>query len=108
MLELFCGKPVFQGNDEIHQLEVIYAVMGTPDETKWPGVKELPWYELVKPKEEIVSRFREMFTKWLSPAALDLAEGLLEYDTTKRMTAEQAMKTAYFTEEEPGMEMPKQ
>lgn len=63
MLELFLKKPVFQGNDEIHQLEVIYSIMGTPSETNWPAVKGLPWYELVKPKEDLPSKFREMFTK---------------------------------------------
>ncbi|KAG0698362.1 Pkinase-domain-containing protein [Suillus ampliporus] len=50
MLELFTKKPVFQGNDEIHQLD------------RWSGLTALPWYELVKPRI------------WLSPAALDLAE----------------------------------
>jgi CTD kinase subunit alpha len=63
MLELFVTKPVFQGNDEIHQLEVIYNVVGTPTEGDWPGLQELPWYELVKPKEVIPSRFRDYFTK---------------------------------------------
>jgi len=108
MLELFCGKPVFQGNDEIHQLEVIYSIMGTPDETRWPAVKDLPWYELVKPKQPLPSKFRESFVKWLSPAALDLAEGLLEFDVGKRLTAKEAMETKYFVDEEPGMEMPTQ
>ncbi|KAG0709671.1 kinase-like domain-containing protein [Suillus ampliporus] len=28
MLELFTKKPVFQGNDEIHQLDVIYRILG--------------------------------------------------------------------------------
>ena len=63
MLELFLTKPVFQGNDEIHQLEVIYSVMGTPSESEWPAVKDLPWYELVKPKEALPSRFRDYFAK---------------------------------------------
>ena len=63
MLELFVTKPVFQGNDEIHQLDVIYNIMGTPSEVEWPEVTELPWYELVKPKEAITSRFREYFSK---------------------------------------------
>jgi CTD kinase subunit alpha len=63
MLELFCKKPVFQGNDEIHQLEVIYSVMGTPSQANWPGVNDLPWYELVKPKEAIASKFRDAFVK---------------------------------------------
>ena len=108
MLELFCGKPVFQGNDEIHQLEVIYSIMGTPDETVWPAVKDLPWYELVKPKQALPSKFRDSFTKWLTPAALDLAEGLLEFDVRKRLSAEDAMMAKYFVEEEPAMEMPTQ
>ena len=63
MLELFCKKPVFQSNDEINQLEVIHSIMGTPNELDWPGVTNLPWYELVKPKEELPSRFRDLFAK---------------------------------------------
>ena len=82
--------------------------MGTPDETQWPGVKDLPWYELVKPKEALPSKFKESFKKWLTPAALDLAEGLLDFDPVKRLSAEAALETAYFKEEEPEMELPTQ
>jgi len=61
MLELFIRKPVFQGNDEIHQLEVIFNTMGTPHAENWPGLGGLPWYELVKPKVDYPSRLVEMF-----------------------------------------------
>ncbi|WWD19485.1 hypothetical protein CI109_103945 [Kwoniella shandongensis] len=108
MLELSTSKPVFQGTDEIHQLEVIYSIMGTPTEEDWPEVKELPWYELVKPKEKVASKFRESFAKWLTPAALDLAEGLLFHNPVKRLSALAALETAYFTTEEPKMEKPTQ
>jgi len=63
MLELFTKKPVFQGNDEIHQLDVIYRIIGTPTPERWAGVLELPWYELVKPREVIPNHFRELFQK---------------------------------------------
>lgn len=63
MLELFCKKPVFQGNDEIHQLDVVYKILGTPTTADWPSVVDMPWYELVKPKEIIRNRFRELFLK---------------------------------------------
>lgn len=63
MLELFTKKPVFQGNDEIHQLDVIYRIFGTPTPERWPGITELPWYELVKPKEVVQDHFRELFQK---------------------------------------------
>lgn len=108
MLELFITKPVFQGTDEINQLEVIYAVMGTPSEIDWRGLAELPWYELVRPKSALANKFRESFRKWLSPAALDLAEGLLRFDPTKRLSAVQALRTEYFTKEEPRMDVPVQ
>ena len=63
MLELFTKKPVFQGNDEIHQLDVIYKIIGTPTVERWSEVTSLPWYELVKPKDEIPNHFRELFQK---------------------------------------------
>jgi len=106
MLELFTKKPVFQGNDEIHQLDVIYKILGTPVAERWPGVTDLPWYELVKPREVIQDRFRELFQKWLSPAALDLAERLLSYDPAQRVTALDALEAPYFRQEEPPAALP--
>jgi CTD kinase subunit alpha len=63
MLELFTKKPIFQGNDEIHQLDVIFKIFGTPAPESWTGVMQLPWYELVKPKDVIPNRFRDFFQK---------------------------------------------
>ncbi len=63
MLELYTKKPVFQGNDEIHQLDVIYRIFGTPDPQRWRGVGDLPWFELVKPREAMPNHFRELFKK---------------------------------------------
>ncbi|KAG8957454.1 kinase subunit of RNA polymerase II carboxy-terminal domain kinase I [Tulasnella sp. 419] len=106
MLELYTKKPIFQGNDEIHQLDVIYKIMGTPTPEVWPSFSDMPWYELVKPTEFHKNHFRSAFTKYLSPAALDLAEGLLAYDPAKRMTASQALKAPFFVSELPKMEQP--
>lgn len=106
MLELFTKKPIFQGNDEIHQLDVMYKILGTPTTERWPGVNSLPWFELVKPKDVIPNHFRELFQKWLSPAALDLAEQLLAYDPAQRATAAQALEAPYFNQEQPAAERP--
>lgn len=106
MLELYTKKPVFQGNDDISQLDSIYKVFGTPTPERWPGVADMPWYELVKPKEVIEDHFRVLFKKWLSHAALDLAEQLLNYDPSKRITAAQALEAPYFTQEEPAPALP--
>lgn len=37
--------------------------------------------------------------RWLSSAALDLAERLLSYDPAQRATADQALEAAYFSQE---------
>ena len=44
--------------------------------------------------------------RWMSPAALDLAEQLLEYDPMKRITALQAMDAPYFLHEAPSASAP--
>lgn len=63
MLELFTKKPVFQGEHELNQLELIWRVLGTPTVQRWEGLDKMPWYELVKPKEVIENHFRVMFSK---------------------------------------------
>jgi CTD kinase subunit alpha len=42
----------------------------------------------------------------MSPAALDLAEQLLAYDPSQRITAVQAMEAPYFVKEQPPAERP--
>lgn len=131
LLELFVKKQIFQGNDEIHQLEVIWKLMGTPTLEEWPGFSDQPWYELVKPREVIPSRFRTSFTgcveslrfqvkldftnaavPWLcrkyglSSGAMDLIESLLLYNPLKRVSASEALAAPYFTSELPGPELP--
>ncbi|KAI8388913.1 kinase-like domain-containing protein [Radiomyces spectabilis] len=99
MLEFFTGKPIFNGTDEISQLERIYKTMGTPTVENWPTLSELPWFELLKPKHHYPSKFKEMYESLLSPAALKLAELLLSMDPQKRPSAREALRSEYFTEE---------
>lgn len=105
-LELFVKRPIFQGQDEIHQLDVIFKITGTPSPENWNGLLDLPWYELVKPKAVLGSRLRETFSKWLTPAGLDVAEKLLSLDPALRPTADEALLMEYFKTEEPKPELP--
>lgn len=63
MIEFFAGKPVFNGIDEITQLDIIYKTMGTPTTETWPSITKLPWYDLVRPKEQYPNKFRELYEK---------------------------------------------
>jgi hypothetical protein len=82
-LELFARRPVFQGQDEIHQLEVIFKVTGTPNVEAWPNLIDLPWYELVKPQAAIESKLRETFSKCVPLSSLMLLRlsNLLPFST---------------------------
>jgi CTD kinase subunit alpha len=42
----------------------------------------------------------------MSPAALDLAEQLLNFDPEQRVTAQDALQAPYFTQEQPMAELP--
>lgn len=105
-LELFVKKPIFQGNDEIHQIEVIFRVLGTASEEQWPTLSSMPWYEMLKFPTVMENIFPQSFKKWLSPAALDVAMKMLTYDPRRRITAKDAMDEPYFKEEEPQAEAP--
>ncbi|KAI8643204.1 Pkinase-domain-containing protein [Parasitella parasitica] len=106
MLEFFTGKAVFNGQDEVSQLDSIYKIMGTPSAETWPKAKELPWFEMVRPAESYVSKFRESYQSLLSPGALELSEALLSMDPLNRPTAAQALQFGYFKNELPVPIMP--
>ena len=59
-LELFLKKPLFPGSDELNQIDRIYGLMGTPDLDDWPGLAELPWYHLIRPKPRTTKFVAEM------------------------------------------------
>lgn len=62
MLEMFTRRTTFPGNDELHQLQTIYSICGTPSELDWPGIVELPWYELLRKEEPpLPNRIREIY-----------------------------------------------
>ncbi|KAK9332138.1 kinase-like domain-containing protein [Lipomyces starkeyi] len=101
MVELYTRRAIFQGQDEIQQLEAIYDVMGTPSKDNWADVERLPWYELIKPSRERKSQFRSMFESVLPPAGLELAAQLLSLDPAERPSAAVALESDYFTKEAP-------
>ncbi|KAL9052441.1 MAG: hypothetical protein Q9162_005410 [Coniocarpon cinnabarinum] len=102
LVEIFTRHAVFPGDGgEISQLDRIYHVMGTPSLKTWPGLKELPWFELLRPSFEKPSSFREKYSDKMSPAAFELLEGMLCYDPHLRPSAAEVLQHPYFTEEEP-------
>ena len=102
-MEMFTRKAVFPGEGgELSQLEKVYNVLGTPNRNEWPGIVDLPWYELMQPTQARKQRqFETLFKDVLSPSALELMKSCFDYDPTKRPTAEQVLQHEYFVSEEP-------
>ncbi|CAE7083047.1 unnamed protein product [Rhizoctonia solani] len=94
--EMITGVPLFRGRDNQDQLLNIMRIIGTPDERvlrkiaadspeiqlkQYPRYPKVPWQQVV-PKA--------------SPHAIDLLECLLQFDPTKRITAQEALAHPYF------------
>ncbi|ODQ81001.1 hypothetical protein BABINDRAFT_170710 [Babjeviella inositovora NRRL Y-12698] len=99
LVELFNKKAIFPGEDEISQVHRIFDVMGSPTDSLWPQVDSLPWYELVKPLRMRPNAFKHRYGFLLSDNCFDLAQKLLTVNPEQRITAEEALKHSYFTED---------
>lgn len=68
--EMLTKKPMFPGDSEIDQLYRIFRVLGTPDESSWPGVTQLRDYAPTFPKWR-KKPLKELFPQ-LEPEGLNL------------------------------------
>lgn len=59
--ELFAKRPLFQGSQEHAQLMAISEVCGTPNSEIWPGLTDLPNYQLMKPRNYISRKLKNKF-----------------------------------------------
>ncbi|XP_071103977.1 cyclin-dependent kinase 2-like isoform X1 [Haliotis cracherodii] len=92
--EMITRRALFPGDSEIDQLFRVFRTLGTPDETVWPGVTQLP-------------DFKSSFPKWahrnvgtvvpnLCAEGTDLLAQMLCYEPSKRISAKTALHHPYF------------
>ncbi|KAG8802002.1 Cyclin-dependent kinase catalytic subunit [Serendipita sp. 398] len=89
------GSPLFNGDSEIDQIFRIFRIMGTPNDTIWPGVSELPDYKSTfpqwgpQPLGEVV--------KGVDAQGLDVISQCLYYDQARRISAKRVRNHPWFT-----------
>ncbi|KAM3358605.1 cyclin-dependent kinase G-2 [Capsicum galapagoense] len=105
MAELLSKEPLFNGKTEVDQIDKIFRILGTPNETIWPGFSKLPGVKVNFVKHQY-NNLRKKFQNAtaftglpiLSEAGLDLLNKLLTYDPEKRITADAALNHEWFRE----------
>lgn len=106
--ELLTGEPIIKGHHEIDQIQRMFILLGEPNLTIWPGLKDMPMFQdnAVKfsmkcevPLQEPTARFFDLLKPFVTSASGVLfLQSLLMYDPFQRVTAKEALKSSYFVD----------
>ena len=92
--ELLRGAPILPGNTEIEQVDLIFALCGSPTIESWPSGPDLPLWDTFCNVDEDDSSvkertLRERFSAF-DAEALDLVDAILQCDPSSRLSASDA------------------
>jgi len=93
--EMLNNSPLFPGESDIEQLCCVLRALGTPNETIWPGLEELPDYNKITFPENDPIPISELVPD-ASDIEVDLLKQFLVYDSTKRIRAKDALLHGFF------------
>lgn len=93
--EMLTKKVLFPGDSEIDQLFKIFQVLGTPTESQWAQLYDLPYYKTNFPNW--TSKDLKQMLGDMDDAA-ELLNKMLLYDPCKRISANDALRQSYFDE----------
>jgi serine/threonine protein kinase len=103
--ELYTGKPAFcEAEDERELLFTIFEMFGAPDNSSWPGVEKMEYYEekflkLKLDPQQRREKFEKLFNfrKNASFDAIDLVYKLFEICPEKRLKIDEILQHPYFS-----------
>lgn len=91
LAEMLHRKPLFPGNDFMHQLKLIFDVIGTPtnDDIDYVRSEEALHFVQSMPKRP-AKPWRDVFPR-ASPQVLDLLAKMLVFHPNRRITVDEAL-----------------
>jgi serine/threonine protein kinase len=92
--EMITKTPLFPGDCEIDELFKVFRVFGTPDDTAWPGVTNLPDFHSTFPK--FPAQDLSKIVPGVNDAGLDMLRSMLRYEPASRCSAKAALNHPYF------------
>lgn len=95
MAELHGRKPLFPGEDYIKQMNLIFGVLGTPQQKDWKFInntKALDYIKGLKAKPKVP--FDKIYPA-ASEHAVSLMNAMLEFNPTERISIDDALKHPY-------------
>ncbi|KAF9291765.1 cyclin-dependent kinase 2 [Linnemannia elongata] len=92
--EMITKRPLFPGDSEIDEMFKIFKILGTPNETVWPGVSSLKDWNPEFPKWQ--RKDLRTLVPGLNDEGLDLLEQLIDYNPARRISAKRALLHPYF------------
>jgi serine/threonine protein kinase len=97
LAEMATGAPLFAGDSEIDTAFKIFQKLGTPNESVWPGVSELPDFKPTFPKWQPKgwANIRNTLAQ-IGPAGVELLDQLMKYSPRARISARAALVHPYF------------
>jgi len=104
--ELMKKEAIMQGRGELDQVDLIFKLLGVPNESNWPSFKSLPNSRTFRWKNKQAPQLSKKFPinsfsggqTYLDPNGFDLLSRLLTLDPKNRITAKDALDHKYFRE----------
>ena len=93
--EMFKGRPILAGSSDLNQVQLIFDLVGSPNDTNMPGWSSLPGCDGVSTFSPRPSTLSQQFREQGS-SAISLLNDLLKLDWRKRINAIDALEHPYF------------
>lgn len=101
--ELVAGKPLFEGQNVMGQLSLVFDQLGTPTDTRWPEARLLPDYGKLEFAPREPKPWQESFPQATEHKDLpEFLDQLVNLDPSKRMSASEALHSRLFQSPAPG------